>query len=280
MPEVPPLPEPDSEELEALPVSAEARAVYRLLFTNRARPMSMLEIRHALTGELGEQEQLDRRKRELNKYFVLEKSWSGQTVKYRLASRKAVVESDVLGISERDRAEVLRLGRCVMCGRTPELHGVVLQVDHKMPQSWGGTHAITNLQPLCEECNRGKKAYFASLDAFGPEIRAASEYDEPHKRIGELLKRVAPAEVRSDIVELVAHSKQYQSEWRKRLRELRVLGWRITTRKEKEAGRVHVYWRVEHWEPWPPGNIAAEVRRLEGVSKAQDSPHPADGRDD
>ena len=260
----------------ALPVSAEAKAVYRLLFENRHRPMSMLEIREALLDAVGEQEQLDRRKRELNKYFVLGREGrSGKTVLYKLASRKAVVESDVLGISERVRAEVLRLGHCAMCGRTPQTHGAVLQVDHKMPQSWGGTNDISNLQPLCEECNRGKKAYFATLNAFGPQIRQASENDEPHKRIGELLKTVAPAELRSDIVELVAHSRQYQSEWRKRLRELRVLGWKITTRKRKEAGRVQVYWRAEHWEPWPTGSVGAEVRRREALAKDQSSPTTA-----
>jgi 5-methylcytosine-specific restriction endonuclease McrA len=224
----------------------------------------MLEIRDRLAGELGDQEQLDRRRRELNKYFVIERANSGRQTTYRLTDRKAVVESAVLGISERVRAQVLQFGRCAMCGRTPAEHKVVLQVDHKMPQAWGGTDDPENLQALCEECNRGKKDYFRTLDHLGPEIRRASQYDEPHRRIGELLKAAHPNEVRSDVLEMVAHQRQYQEDWQKRLRELRVLGWNYSTRRKKDArGRVRVFYRLVTWKPWPEGPIRSEISRLE-----------------
>jgi hypothetical protein len=157
-----------------------------------------------------------------------------------------------------------------MCGRTPREHGVVLEVDHKMPQSWGGTNDIDNLQPLCQECNRGKKAYFATLDQYGEAIRAAADHDEPHRRIGEILRAFAPDEVRSDVIELVAHSKQYQEDWQKRLRELRELGWVIRPRRKRdESGRVRVYWRAEVCPPWPEGNLRAEISRRERAKKSK-----------
>jgi 5-methylcytosine-specific restriction endonuclease McrA len=248
-------------------VSSQARAIYALLYKNRHRPLTMLEIRKRLEKELGTQEQLDRRRRELSKYFVIERSGAGGSTAYRLTATKPMLESEDLGISEAVRARVLQFGRCGMCGRTAMSHGVVLQVDHKIPQSWGGSNEEDNLQALCEECNRGKKAYFATLDEFGPQIRAASQHDEPHKRIGEMLKLVAPGEVRSDVLEMVAHAKQYQEDWQKRLRELRELGWVIIPRRAKEDGRVRVYWRLEHFEPWPEGSVRVEIRKRQLLKK-------------
>ncbi len=228
----------------------------------------MLQIRQMLEPELGPQEQLDRRRRTLNEHFVIEKVTGGAATSYRLAARKPRTESEDAGISERGRAQWLQNGRCSMCGRTPDEHGVVLQVDHRMPRAWGGSDALDNLQALCEECNRGKKDHFGSLDEYGPRIRAASEHDEPHRRIGELLKAFYPGEVRSDILEMVAHQRQYQEDWHKRLRELRELGWEYEVRKEKEAGgRVRSFYRLTRWAEWPAGNIRAEISRRERLKK-------------
>ena len=265
MAEVPPLPKPGSDELKRLVPGASQRAIYKLLYEHQDSPLTMLEIREMLAGQLGEQEQLDRRRRDLNKHFVIEKSGGGASTRYRLAARKPTLESDELGISERVRAQVLQHGRCAMCGRTPDEHGVVLQVDHKMPQAWGGTNDIENLQALCEECNRGKKDYFHTFDEYGPLIRAAGQHSEPQRRIGELLKAVYPGEMRSDILEMVAHQQQYQEDWQKRMRELRVLGWDIGVRRERDArGRVRVYYRLKRRPPaWPRGSLRAEITRRE-----------------
>lgn len=250
MPEVPPLPKPDSPELKTL-VGSEERAIYKLLYENRRNPLSMREIRDRI-GAVGDNEQLGRRRRVLNKHFVIEKVREGKTTRYRLAARKPKTESEATGISERVRAQVLQFGRCEMCGRTVKDHGVVLQVDHKMPKSWGGINDIENLQALCEECNRGKKNYFRTLERFGPQIRKASEYAEPQKRIGELLRAVHPQEIRSDIVEMVAHRGQYQEDWQRRLRELRDLGWDYEVRRETDnRGRVRTYYKLTKWRPWP-----------------------------
>jgi 5-methylcytosine-specific restriction endonuclease McrA len=263
-----PLPAPDTKQLQELRISKEAKVIYALLYEHRNQPLTMIQIREHLVRELGDQEQMDRRRRELNKYFEIEKARLGRSVTYRLVGRKAPLESAALGISERLRAEVLRDARCNMCGRTPKDDRVKLQVDHRMPQAWGGTNELENLQALCEECNRGKKHYFATLRDQGPQIKRAARYDEPHRRIGEILKAFAPGEVRSDVIEMAAHSGQFQEDWQKRLRELRVLGWAIKWRKRKdEVGRVRVYWRVDHWEPWPRGNIRAEISRREKLRK-------------
>ena len=46
--------------------------------------------------------------------------------------------------------------RCRYCGRPGSTPGVVLHVDHVVPQAAGGTTTEDNLRTACEECNLGK----------------------------------------------------------------------------------------------------------------------------
>ena len=48
--------------------------------------------------------------------------------------------------------------KCMMCGRSPKVHGIVIHVDHIKPRSKRPELEldITNLQILCEDCNLGK----------------------------------------------------------------------------------------------------------------------------
>ena len=46
---------------------------------------------------------------------------------------------------------------CKLCGRKAE-DGIELEVDHIIPVSKGGKTVGNNLQTLCYDCNRGKKA--------------------------------------------------------------------------------------------------------------------------
>jgi 5-methylcytosine-specific restriction endonuclease McrA len=257
------LPHPESAEIAALPISHQARAIYRLLHERQNDPPTMREIRDSLP-ELGAQEQLDRRRRELNRYFLIERAQQGVETRYRLVRAKPrSLEAD-MGISERDRASVLRHGRCAMCGRTAVDHGVVLQVDHKIPKALGGTDELENLQPLCEECNRGKKDLFKSYEEYSDQLRRAINEPSVHVRIGEALKAFAPEPVRSDILELVASPPgDYQEDWQKRLRELRVLGWKIEVSRRRENGRTRAYYQLVHAQPWPSGNVREEIRRVE-----------------
>jgi len=48
--------------------------------------------------------------------------------------------------------------KCMMCGRSPKAHGVVIHVDHIKPRSRYPSLSLCfdNLQLLCEDCNIGK----------------------------------------------------------------------------------------------------------------------------
>lgn len=48
--------------------------------------------------------------------------------------------------------------KCMMCGRSPKIHGIVIHVDHIKSRSKYPLLALefNNLQLLCEDCNLGK----------------------------------------------------------------------------------------------------------------------------
>jgi hypothetical protein len=261
------LPKPGSEELQQLIPRELHQRIYEVLYDRREDPPTMHEIQAALPDDDAHAPQFNRRVRELRDAFILEggRDEHGNYI-YRLSGVRSQQKAEA-AISKTTRAYVLRHQRCEMCGKTPKDDGVRLHVDHKIPREWGGTNDVENLQALCSECNEGKRDRFSSFDVHGSHIARAVSYDEPHMRIGELLKEFAPEEVPSELLDLVASAKQYQDDWQKRLRELRVLGWIITPRKEKEDGRVKTYWRLGHSEPWPEGSISAEIRRREKAQK-------------
>ena len=62
-------------------------------------------------------------------------------------------------VNARVRFKVLSLGRCATCGRSPKYEKVILEVDHIIPRDRGGSNEESNLQPLCKECNQGKKNF-------------------------------------------------------------------------------------------------------------------------
>lgn len=63
---------------------------------------------------------------------------------------------------KRLRYEFLRdkARRCVCCGRTPD-HGIAIHVDHIKPirRYWAFRLSGSNLQVLCDDCNRGKGSH-------------------------------------------------------------------------------------------------------------------------
>lgn len=258
------LPKPDSAALKELGFSSYERAIYGVLYENRGTPLSMSQIREILNVEAGKQEHLNRRLRELYREFEIDRRRLGTTTTYELIGRLAEPKAAHGGISKADRAYVMRNGRCEQCGRTVAEHHVILHADHKIPRNWGGTNDRDNLQALCSECNEGKKDYYATYDEYAEEIRQAIHHDEPHRRIGELLKAFRGAPVRGDLIERVASAKQYQEDWQKRLRELRVLGWKIEPVKKKEQGRMLTSYRLAEDPPsWPVGNIRTAIREIE-----------------
>lgn len=46
---------------------------------------------------------------------------------------------------------------CATCGKRSEAGVRGLQADHKEPLSRGGTHDLSNWQPICNNCNVGKR---------------------------------------------------------------------------------------------------------------------------
>lgn len=275
-----PLPLPDSEEIDALGMNAVHRSLYSFLYRRREHPPTMLEIRRFAADTLGEQNQIDRRVRKLRDWFQIDVVRDGDESRYQLAGWNArQVSPGADQISGRVRAEVLAPARCAMCGKTPLDHGVKLVVDHKVPQNWGGGNEVENLQPLCEECNGGKQDRFASFDGYGDKIRQAISYEEPHRRIGELLIAFDGEWVPSDLLGMVASAQQFQEDWQKRTRELRKLGWNIEIRKDASGIRVRTYYRAAEWHLLPEENIAGAIRRIEKREKRerQDRERSVDG---
>jgi hypothetical protein len=134
----------------------------------------------------------------------------------------------------------------------------VLVVDHKIPREWGGETVPENLEAICEECNLGKKAYFESVDAEW--MRGVMGQKSVHIRLGEILKAFKGDPVDAATLEFVAN----QDDWKKRLRELRYLGWEIETfnRRISEI-RVSSFYRLVRSRPWPadPTGIIRQYER-------------------
>lgn len=218
-----------------------------------------------------DQTHLDRRKRDLKKWFVIKKKKVTQTIDgknrsvflYVYMGERSDV-SDEGSINLKTRAEILRdaRGRCGMCGRTIEKHGIVLVVDHKTPRDWGGSNESQNLWAICEECNAGKKAYFSSLGIDAHIMKQVTSHKSVHVRIGEVLKAVGLGKrTPSVLLEIVAD----QDDWQKRLRELRypVIGWKIEKHLYKgPAGRKQADYILKSHKPWPE-DPSGTIRRFE-----------------
>jgi 5-methylcytosine-specific restriction endonuclease McrA len=227
--------------------------------------------------EPGDQTHLDRRKRDLKKWFVIRKDLSKIVVngrnrkvtlyKYAGVRREVVDEGQ---ISLKERAEVIggAHGRCQMCGKSVEQHGIVLVVDHKKPRDWGGTNDRENLWAICEECNAGKKAYFSSLHVDAELMKGVMAHDSVHVRIGELLKAVGVGKrTSSQLIDVVAD----QDDWQKRLRELRypVIGWEIDTKLYRAgSGKKQCDYILRSFKAWPD-DPSGVIRRFENERKKQ-----------
>ena len=266
------LPEPDSEELKSLVPGRECRLVYKYLWERRNDPPTQAAIDNYVAVYYGESHsQTQRRRRDLTtEYgFDIRKVPVHGTSKpgYKLVGFRPDF-TPAARIDLKTRARVLHKynERCAMCGRNPTEHGVVLQLDHKIPKDWGGHPTDEdNLWPLCEYCNLGKKNDFSSFNDASEAIANAMKYDDVWTRCGELLKALRGQEVPDYLLFLIVPQKN-RGDYKKRVRELRfVLGWDIHTfsRKAEDSELNLTYHICRSWQPWPPEGAPAAVGAYE-----------------
>jgi hypothetical protein len=65
-----------------------------------------------------------------------------------------LIDTDPVRADVRYRVLAAAKGKCALCGVHSSERRI--EVDHIVPRSRGGTSDISNLQALCDECNRGK----------------------------------------------------------------------------------------------------------------------------
>lgn len=240
---------------KALKNKAGTAAGWEALQLLKAHPegLDMSQIRQ-LIGNAGDQEQLSRRIRHLRKHYNIPCEKVGKRSVYFYKGEKKAVETDSGAISGKQRARILDLakGRCQMCGKTVADDGIKLQIDHKVPQTWGGLTVDENLWAICVQCNHGKRDHFKSFDA--DEMSALLALESVHERIAQLLKLHIGEPVDSNVIEFVANATERQEDWQKRLRDLRypVIGLKIKSGRYKTS---EGFWRstytLENWQDLP-----------------------------
>lgn len=214
------------------------------------------EIRAAV-ADVGDQEQLMRRLRQTRKYYdVPYEKVNGRWVYVYRGEKKNVV-TDSGAITGKQRARILNLakGRCQMCGRTVHEDGIKLQVDHRVPQTWGGLTVDENLWAICVQCNHGKRDFFASFDPN--EMSELIKIESVHERIARFLRMHEGEWIDSHYIEDIANVRDVQDDWQKRLRELRypVVGMEIDSGRYKTPeGFFRSRYRLVKWVDIPDDN--------------------------
>jgi 5-methylcytosine-specific restriction endonuclease McrA len=247
--------------------TAVAREAFAII---KAHPdgLDITEIR-SLLGDLGSQEQLSRRIRHLRKQFDITCTKKGDRYVYQYRGEKPQRATDSGVISGKQRARILNFahGRCQMCGRTVNGDGIKLQIDHKVPQNWGGLTVDENLWAICVQCNHGKRDHFASYDA--QEMANVISYESVHERIAHFLKMHIGKAVESHLIEFVANATEVQDDWKKRLRDLRypVIGLDITSgRFRTSEGFIRSTYTLHNWRDLP-SNHRQLIRDWENAAK-------------
>ncbi len=221
--------------------------------------LTIHELRELLPDSIGPQAELNKRVRELRYQHDI----PHENGKYVYKGERAD-PLDNQGISSKLRAQALNLahGRCQMCGRTIAEDKIKLQVDHKVPHNWGGPTEIQNLWAVCELCNSGKRDFFASFS--DEQMKKLVAIESVHGRLAEALHQANGQPVASWFLEFVANVNDFQEDWHRRLRELRVLGIEYTFSKERlPSGKVQTTYTLTKWAKLPT-DPRAEIRRRGG----------------
>jgi len=156
-----------------------------------------------------------------------------------ISLEKGAARGERKGISEKVRYEVFSRDnfRCKACGRSAD-DGVKLTVDHATPVDWGGTNDISNLITLCDECNRGKKAWVDSVPSHNmTQIMGKGTVEQ---RIEALFDKFPNQDIPSEIIRLVSRG---AFDWQRALRRLRqTTGKRILPVEGRTAYRYFKEW--------------------------------------
>lgn len=111
--------------------------------------------------ELTKQKYFDRRIRELRDEYGcdIETGNNDGDHSYRLLSAelKSANPRNYLTQTEKDTLFRRHNHTCQICGRRLAAGVRGLQADHKRPLIRGGSHSADNWQPICNECNVGKR---------------------------------------------------------------------------------------------------------------------------
>jgi 5-methylcytosine-specific restriction endonuclease McrA len=196
------------------------------------------QIRAKLNIAADEQAQLDRRRRDLRKWYVLEKRQSGNDWVYILKGERTepVLER---GVNIRVRAAVLGKahGRCQMCGSTVAQHAVVLVVDHKIPVEWGGSNEEDNLWAICEECLGTMTQARGNREPAATAMALKTALD----RVEALLTAKRGDWVPSTWLKAAAGT----ADWGRCVRQIRADGNRVRVfRKRRSGGRTLTYYSL------------------------------------
>jgi predicted Zn-ribbon and HTH transcriptional regulator len=213
-------------------------------------------------GEIEGQQHLDKRVRELYPYYEIATKRQGRRFIYQFVKERNTDDYDYSIISKTLRAKIIHRDgrRCRMCGRTVDDDKIKLHIDHKIPREWGGATDEENLWALCSGCNEGKRNYFSSFD---PNLMGSIlTHDSVHRRLAEMLHAKLGEWVDCDLLEFVANFEDYQTDWRKRLRELRYLGLDIETKNTKIEKRTVSNYRLTNWVNLPD-DLSEAARRFE-----------------
>jgi 5-methylcytosine-specific restriction endonuclease McrA len=118
-------------------------------------------VRSSALLALTRQKYFDRRVRELRDELGcdIETGTAGGEHAYRLRSTRVDVANPRGYLSESQKRQLFENAkhRCAVCGGQFEAGLRGLQADHKIPLKRGGQHGEENWQPLCVECNVGKR---------------------------------------------------------------------------------------------------------------------------
>jgi len=130
---------------------------------------------------------------------------------------KGVARGKRKAINEKVRYQVFSRDafRCRACGRSAK-DGVKLNVDHATPVDWGGTNDISNLITLCDECNRGKKAWVNSVPSQS--MQQIMNNQTVEKRIEALFDEFPNQDIPSLMIQLVSKG---ALDWQRALRRIR-----------------------------------------------------------